>query len=69
MVIDLSLTDIYPMEITVSLSSGNLLRFQYHTIHAGLKNYHLSQCTTVMQSRDCHIYDLRFPCHLLLSKL
>lgn len=68
-VIDLSLTDIYPMEITVSLSSGNLLRFQYHTIHAGLKNYHLSQCTTVMQSRDCHIYDLRFPCHLLLSKL
>ncbi|QVE49387.1 hypothetical protein SBV42_01215 [Chlamydia crocodili] len=68
-VIDLSLTEMYPMEITVSLSSGNLLRFQYHTLREGLKNYHLTQNSAVIDSQQPYIYDLRFHNHLLLSKI
>ncbi|AAP05601.1 hypothetical protein [Chlamydia caviae] len=68
-IIDLSLTEIYPMEITVTLSSGSLLRFQYQTLYNGLKNYHLAQNSTVIDSQQSYIYDLRFPNHLLFSKI
>ncbi|WP_375793909.1 hypothetical protein O1W69_02340 [Chlamydia sp. 12-01] len=68
-IIDLSLTEMYPMEITTTLSSGNLLRFQYHALREGLKNYHLTQNSTIIDSQKSYIYDLRFPKHLLLSKI
>ncbi|BAE80928.1 conserved hypothetical protein [Chlamydia felis Fe/C-56] len=68
-IIDMSLTEKYPMEIAVTLSSGNFLRLQYQALREGLKNYHRAQNSTVIDSQQNYVYDLRFPNHLLLSKI
>ncbi|AHK63490.1 Uncharacterized protein M832_06270 [Chlamydia avium 10DC88] len=68
-IIDMSCTDIYPMEIVVTLRSGHLLRFHYHALQLGLENYHRMQVSMGIEEKSRYIYDLRFPHCVLFSKL
>ncbi|WP_348663196.1 hypothetical protein [Chlamydia vaughanii] len=68
-IIDMSFTEIYPMEIVVTLRSGNILRFRYHALHSGLENYHRVQTSTLLEENQSYIYDLRFANSLLLRKI
>lgn len=67
-IIDMSTTEIYPMEIVVTLHSGSLLRFHYHALQAGLDNYHRMQASIGIEEKCRYVYDLRFPHCVLFSK-
>lgn len=67
-VIDVSCTEMYPMEIVVTLRSGHLLRLHYHALQSGLENYRRMQASVSIEEKCQYIYDLRFPYCILFSK-
>ncbi|SPN74018.1 hypothetical protein C10C_0881 [Chlamydia serpentis] len=68
-IIDLSLSDFYPGEIVVTLSSGNLLRLPTKTLNTALDLYKHIQKSSLIDVENQYIYDLRFPNFLLLKTL
>ncbi|AAD19046.1 Uncharacterized protein BN1224_CV14_A_09480 [Chlamydia pneumoniae] len=68
-IIDLSLSDAYPGEIIVTLSSGSLLRLPIKTLDRALDLYKHMKKSPVIESEKQYVYDLRFPNFLLLKAL
>lgn len=67
-IIDLSHTDAYPIEITVTLHSKNILRLRYDQLKSAIMHYHQLQTSTIIEKNHPYIYDLRFPNYALLNK-
>ncbi|WP_100934222.1 hypothetical protein [Candidatus Chlamydia corallus] len=68
-IIDLSLTDSYPGEIIVTLSSGSLLRLPTKTLDIALDLYKQTKKSPLIDVEKQYVYDLRSSNFLLLKAL
>lgn len=68
MTIDLTTYDTYPGEILISLPSGDFLRLPKQDFSSAIQLYKQAKKHPLIDSNCSYIYDLRFPCTLLLKQ-